>query len=172
MAVFYRKHGYAKVEVRYVIESGDRLRLEINEGPLLTLGNVIFDGNAKEPADKLFVYAVGPTRERYSKLQRNLPFVAADIQEGADLVHRFYIAEGFLDAVVDPPLYAYREQSNQVDATIPIHEGKQYFFGEVTFSGRNIYDAETLRGQMVDLLAATLHRSAGRRYSATITDLL
>ena len=152
LAVFYRKHGYAKVDVRYVMESGDRLRLEINEGPLLTLGNVIFDGNAKEPADKLFVYAVGPTRERYSKLQRNLPFVAADIQEGADLVHRFYVAEGFLDAVIDPPRYTYREQSNQVDATIPIHEGKQYFFGDVSFTGRAIYDAETLRGQMLDLL--------------------
>src|SRR6267378_2165552 len=152
LEVFYRKHGYAKVDVRYVIESGDRLRLEINEGPLLTLGNVIFDGNAKEPAEKLFAYAVGPTRERYSKLQKNLPFVAADVQEGADLVHRFYIAEGFLDAVVDPPRYTYREQSNQVDAIIPIHEGKQYFFGDVSFSGRAIYDAETLRGQMLDLL--------------------
>ena len=152
LAVFYRKHGYAKVDVRYVIESGDRLRLEINEGPLMTLGNVTFGGNAKEPADKLFEYAVGPTRERYSKLQRNLPFVAADIQEGADLVHRFYIAEGFLDAVLDPPRYTYREQSNQVDAIIPIHEGKQYFFGDVSFTGRAIYDAETLRGQLLDLL--------------------
>ena len=152
LAVFYRKHGYAKVDVRYVIESSDRLRLEINEGPLMTLGNVIFDGNTREPAEKLFEYAVGPTRERYSKLQKNLPFVAADVQEGADLVHRFYIAEGFLDAVVDPPRYTYREQSNQVDAIIPIHEGKQYFFGDVSFSGRAIYDAETLRGQMLDLL--------------------
>jgi len=152
LAVFYRKHGYAKVDVRYVIESSDRLRLEINEGPLMTLGNVIFDGNTREPAEKLFEYAVGPTRERYSKLQKNLPFVAADVQEGADLVHRFYIAEGFLDAVVDPPRYIYREQSNQVDAIIPIHEGKQYFFGDVSFSGRAIYDAETLRGQMLDLL--------------------
>jgi len=152
LAVFYRKHGYAKVDVRYVIESSDRLRLEINEGPLMTLGNVIFDGNTREPAEKLFEYAVGPTRERYSKLQKNLPFVAADVQEGADLIHRFYIAEGFLDAVVDPPRYTYREQSNQVDAIIPIHEGKQYFFGDVSFSGRAIYDAETLRGQMLDLL--------------------
>ena len=57
LAVFYRKHGYAKVDVRYVIESSDRLRLEINEGPLMTLGNVIFDGNTREPAEKLFEYA-------------------------------------------------------------------------------------------------------------------
>jgi outer membrane protein insertion porin family len=152
LEVFYRKHGYAKVNVHYAIESQNRLLLEITEGPLMTLGKVIFDGNASEPADKLFEYAVGPTRERYSKLQKNLPFVAADMEEGANLVRRLYVAEGFLDAVVDRPRSIFHEQSNQVDVIIPIHEGRQYFFGSVSFSGRPIYDAETLRGQMLDLV--------------------
>src|SRR6266516_3065047 len=152
LEVFYRKHGYAKVDVHYTIESQNRLRLDITEGPLMTLGKVIFDGNAREPADKLFEYAVGSTRERYSKLQKNLPFVAADMEEGANLVHRLYVAEGFLDSVVDRPRYIFRDQSNQVDVVIPIHEGRQYFFGITSFSGRTIYDSETLRGQMSDLL--------------------
>jgi outer membrane protein insertion porin family len=150
--LFYRKHGYLKVSVRYKIESGDRLRLEINEGPLMTLGTIIFQGNVAEPTQKLFDFVVGPTRERYSKLQRNLPFVETDIQEGADLVHRLYVADGFLDAVVDPPRYTYRNQANQVDVTIPIHEGRQYFFGNVSFNGQTIYGAEALRGQLQDLL--------------------
>src|SRR5438552_1429514 len=51
LEVFYRKHGYAKVDVHYVIESGDRLRLDINEGPRFLLRTVIFDGNAHEPED-------------------------------------------------------------------------------------------------------------------------
>src|SRR5437660_8264072 len=152
LEVFYRKHGYAKVNVHYVIESQNRVRLDITEGPLMTLSKVIFDGNIKEPTDKLFEYVVGPTRERYSKLQKNLPFVAADMEEGANLVHRLYVAEGFLDSVVDPPRYVFHEQSNQVDVVIPIHEGRQYFFGITSFSGRTIYDSETLRGQISDLL--------------------
>jgi outer membrane protein insertion porin family len=152
LEVFYRKHGYAKVNVHYVIESQNRLRLEITEGPLMTLSKVIFDGNIKEPTDKLFEYVVGPTRERYSKLEKNLPFVAADMEEGANLVHRLYLAEGFLDSVVDRPRYIFRDQSNQVDVIIPIHEGRQYFFGITSFRGRTIYDSETLRGQMSDLL--------------------
>ncbi|MEY2527142.1 MAG: hypothetical protein QOE73_1913, partial [Verrucomicrobiota bacterium] len=45
LELFYRKHGYVKVHVKYVIESSDRLRLEIEEGPLMTLGTVTFDGN-------------------------------------------------------------------------------------------------------------------------------
>ncbi len=108
LEVFYRKHGFVKVSVHYKIEGGDRLRLEIDEGQLMTLGTITFEGNVGEPTQKLFDFAVGPTRERYSKLQRNLPFVANDIQEGADLLHRLYVAEGFLDAVIDQPRYTYR----------------------------------------------------------------
>src|SRR2546428_5489016 len=114
LEVFYRKHGYAKVNVHYVIESQNRLRLDITEGPLMALGKVIFDGNIKEPTDKLFEYVVGPTRERYSKLQKNLPFVAADMEEGAKLVHRLYVAEGFLDSAVDPPRYIFHWPCNQL----------------------------------------------------------
>src|SRR6266478_6398023 len=121
LEVFYRKHGYAKVNVHYVIESADRLRLDITEGPRFMLRTILFEGNAKEPADKLFEYMVGPTRERYSRLEKRLPFVGADMEEGTQLVHRFYIAEGFLDAVVDPPRYKFREQSGEVDVVVPIH---------------------------------------------------
>ena len=152
LEVFYRKHGYAKVNVHYAIESQNRVRLDVDEGPRMTLGKVSFDGNAREAADKLFEYVVGPTRERYSKLEKNLPFVAADIEEGAELVHRLYVAEGFLDSVVDRPRYTFHGQTNQVDVVIPIHEGQQYVFGSILFSGQRIYDAETLRGQMLDLL--------------------
>src|SRR5215813_786997 len=150
LEVFYRKHGYADVNVHYTIESQDRLRLDITEGSRYTLRRIVFDGNLHEPSDKLFEYAVGPTRERYSKTERRLPFVAADMQEGADLVHRFYLAEGFLDAAVDAPRYTFDRQSSEVDVVIPIHEGRQYVFGRISFNGRTIYDGETLRGQMLD----------------------
>src|SRR5215471_5392936 len=146
LEVFYRKHGYAKVDVHYVIESGDRLRLDINEGPRFLLSQVIFDGNAHEPATKLFEYMVGPTRERYSRVEKRLPFVASDLEEGAKLVQRFYIAEGFLNAVVDPPRDKFLADSSDVDVVVPIHEGRQYFFGNITFNGQTVYGGEALRG--------------------------
>ncbi len=152
LEVFYRKHGYAKVDVHYVIESGDRLRLDINEGPRFMLSQVIFDGNAHEPPDKLFEYIVGPTRERYSRMEKRLPFVAADLEEGTHLVQRFYIAQGFLNAVVDPPLDKFQTGSSDVVVAVPIQEGRQYFFGNITFGGQTVYGSEALRGQISDLL--------------------
>src|SRR5262249_22686856 len=152
LEVFYRKHGYAKVDVHYVIESGDRLRLNIDEGPRFLLSQVIFDGNAHEPADKLFEYMVGPTRERYSRMEKRLPFVAADLEEGTHLVQRFYVAQGFLNAIVDPPRNKFQLGSSEVGVVVPIHEGRQYFFGNITFGGQTVYGADALRGQISDLL--------------------
>src|SRR5436189_1287720 len=152
LEVFYRKHGYAKVNVHYVIESGDRLRLDITEGPRFILSTVVFDGNAHEPADRLFEYMVGPTRERYSRMEKRLPFVAADLEEGTHLVQRFYIAQGFLNAIVDPPRDNFQAESSDVDVTVPIHEGRQYFFGNIAFNCNTVYGAEALRGQISDLL--------------------
>src|SRR5258707_9832085 len=142
LEVFYRKHGYADVNVHYTIESQNRLRLDITEGPRYTLWTVVFDGNVREPSDKLFEYAVGPTRERYSKAEKRLPFVAADMQEGANLVHRFYLAEGFLDAVVDAPRYTFHRASSEADVVIPVLEGRHYLFGTITLHSRSTYDSE------------------------------
>ena len=152
LALFYRKHGYAKVAVHYTIEAGERLGLEIDEGPLITLAQINFVGNDHEPREKLFDYVVGPTRQRYSQLQKSLPFVTADIAEGTDLVHRLYIAEGFLDSMIDPPHSEYSADGTQVNVTIAIHEGRQYFFGQTTFRGQTIFGEQALLGQLLDIL--------------------
>src|SRR5437588_8865459 len=151
LELFYRKHGYAKVDVRYSIESGSRLVLDVTEGPEAILGTINFVGNNHVPAEKLFEYAVGPTRERYSRLQKELPFVASDTEEGADLVHRYYVGEGYLDSAVDAPQYHFSADNTRVDVTTQVHEGRQYFVGALILRGNTIYDAATLRGQMVDL---------------------
>ncbi len=151
LELYYKKHGYAKVDVRYTIVSGNRFRLDIAEGPLVHLGKVRFIGARQLPEEKLFDYAVGPTRSRYSKATALLPFVPGDLAEGADLVQRFYISEGFIDAVVEPPDYRY-VQPDLVETGITIHEGQQYFFGNINFVGPTIYGGEALRGQMLDLL--------------------
>jgi outer membrane protein insertion porin family len=153
LELFYRKHGYVKAAVHYVIEPGNQLRLKIDEGALYTLGNVTFDGNAHETVQKLFDYVVGPTRERYSKLQKSLPFVSSDVEEGTDLVHRLYVAEGYLDAVVEKPVYTYHDDTSQVDALISIQEGREYSFGNINFSGNTVYGQEALQGQIKDILS-------------------
>src|SRR5215217_1529094 len=83
--LFYRKNGYEKAEVSYSIE-GNRLRLEIDEGVRVTVGEVSFVGNEHIPTEKLFEFLIGPTRERYGKTEKRLPFVRNDLAEGVEIV--------------------------------------------------------------------------------------
>src|SRR5205814_9158465 len=89
----------------------------------------------------------------YSRLHTDLAFVATDMQEGADRLHRYYVGECYLEAAVDAPQFHFSADGARVDVTIPVHEGRQYFFGDLIFRGNPIYDAATLRGQMVDMLS-------------------
>jgi len=54
LELFYRKHGYAKVDVHYSIEGGSRLVLNVTEGPQAILGTINFVGNNHVPAEKTF----------------------------------------------------------------------------------------------------------------------
>lgn len=151
LELFYRKNGYEKVEVRYSI-SGRRLRLDIDEGPRVTVAGVNFVGNENLASEKLFEFVIGPTRERYGKTEKALPFVQSDLEEGVDLARRLYISEGYLNVIVQAPNYSYRAGGTEVDATIAIVEGRQYLFGAIAIAGRTAYNAEELRTEMADLL--------------------
>lgn len=151
LELYYKKKGYAKVIVSYTIVSGNRLRLNISEGPLVRLGTLQFVGNRQLPTDKLFEYGVSPTRAGDPAGKGLLPFVPGDLNEGADLVQRFYVSEGFVEAVVEPPTFRY-VQPDLVQAQVVIHEGRKYSFGNVNFVGTTIYGGEALRGQFLDLL--------------------
>ena len=151
LELFYRKNGYAKAEVRYGLD-GNRLRLEIEEGPRTTVGNITFVGNDHIVSDKLSEFLIGPTRERYGKTEKSLPFVRNDLAEGVDLVRRLYIAEGYLNVIVQEPNYSFSAGGAQVNLAIAVVEGRQYAFGDIQFAGRTMYDAEELRKEMSDLL--------------------
>ncbi|MGZ4967097.1 MAG: BamA/OMP85 family outer membrane protein [Chthoniobacterales bacterium] len=151
LELFYRKNGFSKVDVKYSMPGGNRLRLDIDEGPRVTIGNVEFVGNATLPSDKLFEYFVGPTRERYSKAEKKLPYVKSDLDEGVDLVRRLYLSEGFLNVLVQAPNVRERDESI-VDTTVAIVEGRRYSFGDVSFAGNTVFGVEKLHHEIADIL--------------------
>ena len=109
-----------------------------------------------------FEHAVGPTRERYSRLQKELPFVATDVQEGADLVHRYYISEGYLDGGDDSPQYHFSADGRRQRQPFPVHEGRQYFFGDLIFHGQHHLRSGNVARPDARLAFATVHRSSRR----------
>ena len=151
LELYYRKHGFRDAEVRYDI-AGNQLRLTVSEGVRVTIGTVNFVGNQSIPSEKLFEFFIGPTRERYAKTDKTLPFVPGDLEEGVDLVRRLYIAEGFLNVIVQAPKYSFSADGTVADMTVAIVERQQYSFGDVRFTGRTVYEPQELQEAIADIL--------------------
>lgn len=133
--VYYLNRGYSQVAVTETILSPARLRLAIREGPLTELGEVTIRGNTSYTDEQLREYVVGPTRERFSRLKGDLPYIESDVTEtGVDNIRGLYQAQGYLDAEVPPADVRLSRDGRRADVTITIEEGIQYQFGAINFA--------------------------------------
>ena len=95
-------------------------------------------------------YIIGQTRERFPAKQKALPYVETDVEKGADLVQRFYVAEGYLEAQVGTPTVEFVNNRTRANITIPIVEGRRYRFGDVAIEGDLVFPPEELRKLIAD----------------------
>lgn len=133
LGVFYRRHGYAMVDVKYKIQE-PYLELKITEGPYCKLGKISFEGNKTFKPEALKDYMIGTTRARYSQFQKELPFVEADLITGTTLLQSFYIAEGFPQVKIVKLTTIPEDRTGTVNAAVTIDEGPRFFFGPISFS--------------------------------------
>jgi outer membrane protein insertion porin family len=133
LGVFYRRHGYPSVDVKYKIQD-PYLELDIAEGPYYKLGEISFEGNKTFQPGALREYMIGTTRARYSQFQKELPFVEADLITGTSLVQSFYVSQGFPQVKIVKLTTIPDNRTGTVKATLTINEGPRFFFGPISFS--------------------------------------
>src|SRR5271166_4680220 len=134
LGVFYRRRGYAAVDVKYKIE-GPYLELDISEGPYYKLGEIYFEGNKTFKPATLKDYMIGTTRARFSQFQKQLPFVESDLVTGTTLLQSFYISQGFPHVQIAKLATIPDNKSGIVNAIVTINEGPRFYFGPISFSG-------------------------------------
>jgi outer membrane protein insertion porin family len=139
LGLFYHKNGYPLADVKYRIAPGNKLLLDISEGDPAIVQDVNFTGNQSIPSNVLRDYLLGATRERYSRLKQGVPYIAADIQTGDERIRGYYQSEGFLDSIVDTPEIAFSADKTRVIIKITVHEGRQYRFGKLNFTGDLVF---------------------------------
>ena len=151
LELFYRKNGYTFVSANYTIVNSKRLQLKVDEGPLVILGDIRFIGNDHYKDTTNFQqYIVGQTRERFPASRKDLPYVDTDVQKGTDLVQRFYLSQGYLEARVGEPTVEYVNGRTRANLTIPIVEGHAYKFGRVELQGELVFPEKEVRGLIAD----------------------
>jgi outer membrane protein insertion porin family len=133
LGVFYRRHGYPAVDVKYKIQ-GSFLTLNITEGAYYKLGEIRFEGNKTFQPDVLKEYMVGTTRASVSQFQKELPFVESDLVTGTTLLQSYYVSQGFPQVEIVKLATTPDNSRGTIDATVTIKEGPRFYFGPITFS--------------------------------------
>jgi len=141
MQLAYRKAGYAFAEVDYQIEKKDLTKVTfiISEGPRVIIHSITFSGNQAFNNDVLQAYFEKDRTGLFG--MGELPFVRSEVNSAVDHILQSYIAQGYLDVVIEAPKLEFAEDRSLVNCYISIHEGVQYTVFRVDLHGDVISDA-------------------------------
>jgi outer membrane protein insertion porin family len=141
MQLAYRKAGYAFAKVDYQIEKKDitKVTFTISEGPRVIIRSITFSGNQAFNDDVLEAFFEKGRTGLFGRGE--LPFVRSDFNTAVDEIRQSYIAQGYLDVVVEAPKVEFAEDRSLVDCFITIQEGVQYTVFRIEFYGDVIADA-------------------------------
>ena len=155
MQLAYRKGGYAFAKVDYQIEKNDitRVTFTISEGPRVIIRTIIFSGNQAFNDNALKAFFEKNRRGLFG--MGELPFVRSDFNTAIDEIRQRYVAQGYLDVVVEAPKTEFAEDRSFVDCYVAIQEGLQYTVSRVEFHGDLIAGAtnhlDRIRQELIGL---------------------
>jgi len=155
MEIAYRKAGYAFAQVDYRTERVRGMQVvtfNISEGTRVIIKKIDIIGTAGIDAEKLIPFFEGEKTGAFG--QGKLLFIKSNIQSAISQIREFYISQGYLQAVVEPPKISFSEDRTQATVTIQMQEGLRYMIRDVRFRGDLLAAAEDplrkQRGELVD----------------------
>lgn len=148
LGVYYRKQGFANVEVTFSIPSANRVLLKIAEGPRTLIGDVRFQGNKQRTKEQLLPMVLGKEFEKLAIKPELFPYNASEAEESAKRLLQFYQIDGFLDAIVILEEASFSTTPSRAVLTYSISEGLRYVFGKTSIKGDLVLPMEKLRAVM------------------------
>ena len=146
----YQELGYPTADVQWELVDG-KVSLTVTEGVHYSVGAIRFEGASEVNEKELSDLLLRPTHEKLGTSGPKVAFVETDIKKGAELVQRYFQAQGYLEAMVESPEFTQRPEAEQVDVLIKIKQGRIFRFGEVTISGDLEGHADEVNEQSIGL---------------------
>lgn len=142
----YMEKGYfltrAEPELLYTPDSATaELVIEIKEYDKVKVEKVFLTGTRELKADDV----IGKMRNRKRGFLRSSDFAQEKYPEDKDKIISYCHEKGFIDAYIISDSFAIDTARNRMRIYIDLYEGPRYYFGDVTFSGNELYSEEILR---------------------------
>ncbi len=130
---FYFQEGFPDAEVTYEF-SPERVVFRINEGERLWIGRVDYEGGAAIDRDRVRAIFESSVRQATLSPFGRLRFVQSAVEDAVAAIRLAYVADGFLDAIVDFEAVPGPARGT-MDVRIRIEEGIRYTVRAVRIDG-------------------------------------
>ncbi|MDX5405302.1 MAG: outer membrane protein assembly factor BamA [Bacteroidota bacterium] len=147
---FYIEKGHfdAKVEIKQIVDSAYNnaviLGFEIDPGPRIKIGEIVFKGN-ENLSDKTLLKSLKETKKHvWYNVFRSSKLLKEQYEEDKRLLIKKYNREGFRDArIIEDSVY--RMSDDRIGIFVEIEEGNKFYFRDITFLGNSKYSTDVLR---------------------------
>ena len=162
---YYLEKGYTNVSVKATTapdtitkskENRVMINFDVKTGKKVKIDSIIFEGNDSISTNKLLQQMKNTHDVNYFKklffwtpsFWKASKYQESKFDEDLESIITYYNEKGFRDArIISDTVYpVYREGSktDRLIVKIKIHEGRRFFFRNITFSGNTIYPTEML----------------------------
>ncbi|MCA9782077.1 MAG: outer membrane protein assembly factor BamA [Calditrichaeota bacterium] len=168
----YQGEGYEQAEVeatlRDVQDSRGTLYVVISEGRRTRIREVVFHGNQAFSERRL---ARQMKKTRTKGFLRKGEFDPAAFEEDQKNLVDFLRKQGYRDARVERDSVSFNDDGKALRVDVWVYEGRQYTFGDVSFTGNTVYPGEFLGNQLLFKPGDTYNEQKYQRSLESLQDL-
>jgi len=149
LKLYYQGEGYFNVRITPVVvklnDKEDKVIFLVEEGDKVRIDDIEFAGNENMSSRKL---RKAMTTKEYNMLWSWLLDTGAyklyEFDNDLERIKALYFNNGYIQMSVGEPDVVLDEKDNELDITIPIHEGVQFAYGKLDVSGNSVFASEEL----------------------------
>lgn len=176
LKLFYQDEGYYNAEVLPIINEVSKNEVKVvfkvTEGEKIVICDIEFTGNENIGSGK--IGKAMATKEHWflwSWIMKTGTYKSAEFINDIERIKALYYNNGYIQVSVGEPEVVLNEDKSCLKITIPIHEGEQFNFGKVEFSGNTIIPTEDMREQLKMEEGEVMNRDLLRDDIVRLTDL-
>jgi len=147
----YEEEGHLMAEIKSETVKDDSskssrviLKLDIDEGPRVTIDKIHFAGNVAVPEDDLKGTMDDTKEKSWWQFWSRPKLEKKKFEDDKDRVLKYYRKHGYLDAEISSDSTWYSPDKKKVSVLINVREGPQYKVRSITWDGATVYKPEVL----------------------------
>jgi len=150
LKLFYQSEGYFNAEVLPITSETTKNEVKvifrINEGNKVYISNIEIVGNEKISTRK--IKKVMSTKKHiflWSWITKSGTYKLVEFEQDLDRIRSLYYNNGYIQVEIGEPQVVLTDDKTSLGITIPIHEGEQFKFDKLAYSGNKVFTTEELQ---------------------------